>query len=137
GGYAGDAPYVAFARRVSESRAALRAFFARAQAERKTVWGYGASTKGMVTLQHCGVGATSLVAIAERNPDKYGLLTPGSDIPITGEAEMREARPDYLLVLPWHFLPEFVERESDYLDAGGKLVVPLPEFRILAAAGAK
>ena len=71
-----------------------------------------------------------MLGIAERNPAKFGLLTPGTDIRICPEDEMRAAHPDYLIVLPWHFIDEFVERERDYLRAGGKLVVPMPEFRI-------
>ena len=134
GAFDGDAPYQRFQAQVEASRTALRAFFARARTEGKQVWGYGASTKGMVTLQFCGIGKDDVVAIAERNPDKFGLLTPGTDIPITSESTMRQARPDYLLVLPWHFLPEFLEREQAYLNAGGKIVVPLPEFRILTGA---
>lgn len=126
--------YEEFRDAVEASRRDLRAFFARTRSENKTVWGYGASTKGMVTLQYCGIGSADLVAIAERNPDKFGTLTPGSDIPIASEAAMRDAHPDYLLVLPWHFLPEFLEREQAYLRSGGKIVVPLPEFRILTHA---
>ncbi len=130
GGYGGPAPYEAFREKVALSREALMEFLEGARARGKTVYGYGASTKGMVTLQYCEVTSSQVRAIAERNPDKVGLLTPGTEIPICSEEEMRKARPDYLLVLPWHFLPEFLDREKAYLEGGGKMVVPLPEFKI-------
>ena len=74
---------------------------------------------------------TLLPAIAERNPDKVGKLTAGSHIPIISEAEMRERKPDYLLVLPWHFIDGFLERERDLIAQGTRLVAPLPTFRVL------
>lgn len=125
-------PYEGFQTGVFRAKEAFLKFLHEAKTEGKTVYGYGASTKGQVTLQYCGLKTGQMVAIAERNPDKIGLFTPGSGIPICSEAEMRAAHPDYLVVLPWHFIDEFLEREADYLRAGGKIVVPLPEFRIYA-----
>jgi NDP-4-keto-2,6-dideoxyhexose 3-C-methyltransferase len=55
----------------------------------------------------------------------------GTNIPIVSEEEMRAAKPDYLLVLPWHFIDEFVKRESEFIAGGGKLVVPCPAFQII------
>jgi hypothetical protein len=76
----------------------------------------------------------SLIAgIAERNPDKWGLRTVGTNIPIYSEEEMRKAKPDYLLMLPWHFVKEFQERESEYLKNGGKFIIPCPKFEIISA----
>jgi NDP-4-keto-2,6-dideoxyhexose 3-C-methyltransferase len=70
-------------------------------------------------------------AAAERNPDKWGKKTVGTNIPIISEAQARADKPDYFLVLPWHFLKEFKERESEYLKNGGKFIVPLPKFVII------
>jgi len=97
----------------------------------KSVYGYGASTKGNTLLQYYGIGPDLIQGIAERQPRKYGLLCAGSWIPILSEAEVRAARPDYMVVLPWHFINEFLERERDYLRAGGKFIVPLPELTII------
>jgi hypothetical protein len=69
--------------------------------------------------------------IAERSPYKYGLKTVGTDIPIISEEEMRQRNPDYLLVLPWHFISEFIEREQEYLQKGGKFIVPCPSLEII------
>jgi hypothetical protein len=71
-------------------------------------------------------------AIAERNPDKYGRRTVGTNITIKSEAEMRRSHPDYLLVLPWHFVAEFSEREKEYLSSGGKIIVPCPGFEVIS-----
>ena len=66
---------------------------------------------------------------AERNPDKYGALTLGTDIPIVSEEESRAMNPDYYLVLPWHFKEEFIEREKEMLKKGVKLIFPLPTIQ--------
>lgn len=107
------------------------AFLQQAKAEGKTVYGYGASTKGNTLLQVFGITPDLVTAIAERSPYKFGLRTVGTNIPIVSEEEMRVANPDYLLVLPWHFIDDFVRREQTFLKAGGKLVVPCPKFEVL------
>lgn len=100
-------------------------------AEGKTVFGYGASTKGNVLLQFCGFTPADLPCIAEVSPDKFGCFTPGTDIPIVSEKEAHERRPDYFLVLPWHFRDNLIERERAYLEAGGKMIFPLPKIEIV------
>lgn len=106
-------------------------FIRKAKAEGKTVYGYGASSKGNTLLQYFGLDNTLIDAIAERSTYKFGLRTVGTNIPICSEDEMRKAKPDYLLVLPWHFINEFVEREKDYLLDGGQMIVPCPRFEII------
>ncbi len=101
------------------------------KAKGKTVWGYGASTKGNTLLQYFELDSSLIDGIAERSPFKYGLKTVGSDIPIYSEEEMRIANPDYLLILPWHFINEFKAREHQYLSGGGKFIVPCPKFEII------
>lgn len=115
-----ESDYRRFAAHVAGHRDWLREFMC-AHPD-KLVLGYGASTKGNVILQYCGI---ELKAIAERNPAKFGLRTPGTNIPIISEAEARAMRPDYFLVLPWHFRREIEERERAFTAAGGKLLFPL------------
>lgn len=98
----------------------------------KKVIGYGASTKGNTLLQFYGIGPGQIEAIAERQPQKYGLMTAGSWIPIISEQEARDRKPDYLFVLPWHFMNEFVERERAFLQSGGKFIIPLPDLQIVS-----
>lgn len=100
------------------------------QSENRTVVGYGASTKGNVLLQHCGITRELLPAIAEVNQDKFGCFTPGTNIPIISEAEAHAMKPDYLFVLPWHFRENIIQRESAFLDRGGKMIFPLPAVEV-------
>jgi hypothetical protein len=97
----------------------------------KKIWGYGASTKGNTLLQYFGLDNTLIDGIAERSVYKWGLKTVGTNIPMYSEEQMRNEKPDYLLVLPWHFISEFVERERDFLLCGGKFIVPCPKFQII------
>ena len=101
------------------------------KAKGKTIWGYGASTKGNTLLQYFGLDNTLIDGIAERSIYKWGLKTVGTNIPIYSEDDMRRANPDYLLVLPWHFINEFISRENDFLKNGGKFIVPCPKFEII------
>lgn len=122
-----------FAERIQRLQKEVVDFVTAAVAEGKTVWGYGASTKGNTLLQFFGLDHTLIEGIAERSPYKYGRRTIGTNIPIYSEDLMREAKPDYLLVLPWHFIAEFVKRERPFLEAGGKFIVPCPEFQVIGA----
>ena len=97
----------------------------------KKVYIYGASTKGNTLLQYYGLNNELITAAAERNPDKWGKRTIGTHIPIVSEEEARAARPDFFLVLPWHFIEEFQSREKDYLLSGGRFIVPMPHFTLI------
>ena len=101
--------------------------------QKRTVLGYGASTKGNVLLQHCGITPELLPAIAEVNKDKFGCFTPGTNIPIISEREAHAMKPDYLLVLPWHFRENIIQRESAFLQRGGKMIFPLPAIEIVGS----
>jgi NDP-4-keto-2,6-dideoxyhexose 3-C-methyltransferase len=127
------APYEAFRRRVFAHREELLAFLGRTRAAGKTVLGYGASTKGNVILQFCKLTAADIPCIAEVNSDKFGCITPGTHIPIVSEADAKARKPDYFMVLPWHFEDNIVEREASYLAGGGKLFFPLPALHTVPA----
>lgn len=128
-----EGPLREFAARVERRRDELRDFVRSARGRGKTVFGYGASTKGNVILQYCGFTADDLPCIAEVNEEKFGTFTPGTRIPIVSEAEAKARRPDYFVVLPWHFRAGIVEREKAFLAAGGTLVFPLPELELVPA----
>ncbi|MDX2194675.1 MAG: class I SAM-dependent methyltransferase [Gemmatimonadales bacterium] len=125
------APYEAFRARVQAHRDELVRTVRGLTAAGRTVLGYGASTKGNVLLQYCGFTPADIPCIAEVNPDKFGRLTPGTHIPIVSEAEARARRPDYFLVLPWHFRTHLVERERDFLAEGGRMLFPLPRIEVV------
>ena len=124
-------PFREFEDRVFRHRADLMRLLKGLAADGKTVLGYGASTKGNVTLQFCGVTTAEIPAIAEVNSEKFGRVTPGTRIPIIPEAEARAMKPDYFLVLPWHFKEGILQREQDYIANGGKFIFPFPEIEII------
>jgi len=124
-------PYRDFEERVFRHRDDLVRLIRALRADGKTVLGYGASTKGNVVLQFCGFTTDDIPAIAEVNPEKFGRVTPGTHIPIISEREAHAMKPDYYLVLPWHFKEGILRREKDYLNAGGKFIIPFPEIEII------
>jgi len=130
-GYHDPRRFEQFRKDVEVIRRELMGILERCRREGQRVFGYGASSKGNVLLQYCGIGPHHLVMIADRNPMKAGRLTPGTKIQIGTEAEARAARPDYLLILPWHFLAEFLEREQALRAGGTKFIVPFPQVRIV------
>jgi hypothetical protein len=124
--------YLDFYKKSLELKKETVNFIKKERANGKTIWGYGASTKGNTLLQWFGLDNTLVEAIAERSPAKFGLKTVGTNIPIRSEEDMRKAQPDYLLILPWHFIKEFKQREVEYLKKGGKFIVPCPEFEVVS-----
>lgn len=124
-------PYQEFEQRVLRHRDELRAFLAQCRKEGKKIFGYGASTKGNVLLQFCGITPDDIPCVAEVNEDKFGSFTPGTLIPIVSEAEARMKKPDYFLVLPWHFRDSILARETSYLREGGKFIFPLPTLQVV------
>jgi C-methyltransferase C-terminal domain/Putative zinc binding domain/Methyltransferase domain len=127
--------YTRFGQRIADHRKKLIFLLRELKLQRKKVIGYGASTKGNVLIQYCGINADLIPCIAEVNPDKFGAYTPGSRIPIVSEAEARAMKPDYFLVFPWHFKAEILNREQAFLQAGGQLILPLPTIDLISSAG--
>jgi len=130
-GLGGLAPYEAFRQRVFWHRERLLDELFDIKRHGRSIHGYGASTKGNVILQFCGIGADMLGCIAEVNEGKFGCVTPGTHIPIVSEEESKKRQPDYYLVLPWHFRDNLIKREWDYIQKGGKMVFPLPKVDIV------
>ena len=123
--------YQAFMQRIEKTRTDLQELCRLIKAQAKTVWVYGASTKGNTILQYCGLSKGDIVAAADANPFKLGKYIIGADIPIKDEETMRAARPDYLLALPYSFVEAFMKREAELVAKGTKYIVPLPEVRIV------
>jgi hypothetical protein len=123
--------YREFEERVYRHREDLVRLIRALVADGKKVFGYGASTKGNVILQFCGFTAKDIPVIAEVNPEKFGHFTPGTHIPIISETEARVMKPDYFLVLPWHFKDSILRREKEYMASGGKFIFPFPEIEIV------
>lgn len=122
-------PYHEFAKRVVITKRDLLAFIEKAHAEGRTVAVLGASTKGNVLLQYCGLTTKEVECVGEINPDKFGCYTPGTWIPIIEEQKLLAKKPDYMIVLPWHFRKFFISNKK---LSGMKLVFPLPEVEVVA-----
>lgn len=124
-------PYRDFEERVFKHRKNLVELIEALVADGKKILGYGASTKGNVLLQFCGLTAKHIPYIAEVNEEKFGAFTPGTNIPIISEKEANAMKPDYFFVLPWHFKDSILRREKEYIEQGGKFIFPLPEIEIV------
>ena len=126
-----DKPYKNFQDRINVHKEELNTLLKNFKKEGKKIHVYGASTKGNTILQWCGIDNRIIEVAAERNPDKYGAYTIGTEIPIVSEADSRAMNPDYYLVLPWHFKQEIVQREQEMLNKGVGLIFPLPDIEIV------
>lgn len=124
-------PYRNFEEKVFSHRKNLLGLIEALVSDGKKIIGYGASTKGNVLLQFCGLTRRHIPYIADVNPDKFGCYTPGTHIPIISEKEARAMKPDYFLVFPWHFKYSILEREHEFIENGGKFIFPLPEIEIV------
>lgn len=123
-GYAGFAPAALAVKR------ALLTFLLGAQAEGKTVVGYGAPGKGNTMLNYCGIRPDLLAYTVDRNHHKHGMFLPGSRIPVLHPDQIALTRPDYVLVLPWNLRREISEQLEYVRDWGGKLVFAIPQLEI-------
>ena len=126
------APYHKFSNQVLSHKKELCELLYKIRDAGENIIGYGASTKGNVILQYCGITAGLIPYIAEVNEYKFGRYTPGTSIPIISENEAHSLKPDYFLVLPWHFRNFIVEKERKFLELGGRLIFPLPSIEIVS-----
>ncbi len=126
-----DAPYLAFQDRIDIEKEKLHSLLNDLRQQGKRIHIYGASTKGNTILQFCNIDHTLIECASERNPDKFGAMTLGTNIPIVSEADSRAMSPDYYLVLPWHFKAEFIEREKEMVERGVGFIFPLPTIEIV------
>jgi hypothetical protein len=124
-------PYAEFAQRTALAKKKLLHFLETARAQGKVVVALGASTKGNVLLQYCGITEQSIKFVAEVNPEKFGCYTPGSWLPIVSEQQMIDSKPDFVVVLPWHFRNFFISNKK---FSGMNLLFPLPELEVVKVA---
>jgi len=117
-------PYVSFMTSCSQQKRRLQKFIRDMVSQGKRICLYGASTKGNTLLQYYQLDNSLITSAAERNPIKYGRQTPQTHIPIVGEQEVRDLHPEFMLVLPWHFKKEFLERENGYLQQERAVYLP-------------
>jgi GDP-mannose 4,6-dehydratase len=124
--------YIKFMENCDSEIAKLKRFINLVNKNGKSVYIYGASTKGNCLLQYANITESDIKYAVERNLNKVGKMT-STGIPIISEEEMRKAPPEFLLVLPWHFRDEIIKRESTFLNNGGQFIFPLPNFEIYSS----
>ena len=122
--------YESFAQQVKETKLALLEFLIRAARAGKSVAGYGAPGKSATLLHYCGIGKDLIQFTVDRSPYKQGRFLPGSRIPIFHPDRIREAKPDYVIILPWNLKDEIMGQMEVIRDWGGRFVIPIPELRI-------
>ena len=123
--------YTRFATRVYHTKRQLLSFLIECKEKGAKVCGYGAPGKGNTLLNYCGIGTDFLDFTVDRNPYKHGRFTPGMHIPIYPVSAIDDARPDYLLILPWNLRHEIVEQMRYVGDWGCKIVVPIPTVEVI------
>ncbi len=129
-GLADLSTYLRFAQRVEECRRALLGFIAGAKRDGKSVAAYGAAAKGNTLLNFCGLTPADIAFVADRNPHKQSKFLPGTHIPVVSPEALMQARPDYVLILPWNLEKEIRQQLHAIEHWGGRFVTPLPVVRI-------
>ena len=122
--------YAQFAAKVHDTKRRLLSFLIGCKEKGARVCGYGAPGKGNTLLNYCGIGTDFLDFTVDRNPYKHGRFTPGMHIPIHPVSAIDEARPDFLLILPWNLKQEIMVQLSYIREWGGQFIVPIPEVHI-------
>jgi len=123
--------YASFAAQVKETKRKVLEFLIGAKRAGKRIVGYGAPGKGNTLLNYCGIRTDFIDFTVDRNTYKQGKFLPGSHIPILAPEAIREARPDYLLILPWNFKDEIMAQQDEYRRRGGRFIVPVPRPTIV------
>jgi SAM-dependent methyltransferase len=130
-GYQRVETYARFASDVAQRKKKLMNILERLRAKGRRVAGYGASGRANTIIQYCGIGHDHLEYMIDDAPAKVGFCTPGSHFAIRSNEALRIDPPDYLLVFAWSYINEIAAKCNDYMDGGGRLLVPLPEVRIM------
>lgn len=124
--------FAEFSARVDGLRENLVALIERLKDSGHSIAAYGAAAKGATMLNYCGLDTRHLDFVVDRNVNKQGLLMPGAHLPILDPEELLTRKPDFVLMLAWNFADEIMSQQRDYLAAGGRFIIPVPEPRIVA-----
>ncbi len=123
--------YVKWGERGEAVKKELRQLLEHYHHQGKTVYLLGASTKASILLQWIGVDNKFIQKAVERNPKKVGKKMVALGIPIIGEEQFRKEAPDAVLIGPWCFRQQLIEREKEYLLQGGEMIFPLPRLEVV------
>lgn len=123
--------YLDYAHKVEETKITLLGLLDQLKKEGKSIWGYGASGRANTIIQYCNISSSHLDCIIDDAPAKHGFYTPGSHFPIVSRDSLSLKPPDYILVFAWSFIAEIIEKTKDYLNSGGRFIVPLPKVKVV------
>lgn len=123
--------YIQFAQDVLSLKSELLNLLTDIKKQKKRIVGYGAAAKGNVLTNFFGINTLMLDYIVDSTPQKQGLYTPGTHIPIKPESKLLSDMPDYTLILAWNFADEIMEKQRQYTKNGGKFIIPIPKIRII------
>jgi methylation protein EvaC len=126
------ATYQRFASEVDKRKAELLELLGNIKNGGYSIAGYGASGRANTMIQYCNIDKKYLDYMIDDAPAKEGFFTPGSHLKIySGNILSDSSPPDYILVFAWSFLSEISKRNKNYIEAGGKLITPLPDVKVL------
>ena len=123
--------YAAFGQKAEEIKRSLLEFLATAKHDGKRVAAYGAPAKGNTLLNYCGIGRDFIDFTVDRNPAKQNRFLPGTHLPVYAPEKLTDAKPDYVLILPWNIKDEIMDKMHHIRDWGGRFVVPIPKVEVL------
>jgi NDP-4-keto-2,6-dideoxyhexose 3-C-methyltransferase len=131
-GFSDKKVYEKFEKRIKQAKIELLNFLSQEVKKGKKIYIYGASTRGLVVLQYAGIDNKLIKAATDKNQDKWGKYIVGTGIQIVSIEQYRKDKPDYLFVLPYHFIEEIMEQEKDFLKGGGKMILAIPDFKVIS-----
>lgn len=132
-GMAREETYTGFGEKVARTKRDLMTLLDDLKRQGKTIVGYGASGRATTIMTYCGIDGRYLDYVVDDAPAKHGYSTPGTHVPIKAWSATEARRPDYALCFAWSFIEEVKKKRAEYLAAGGKFIVPLPDVRVISA----
>ena len=129
--------YFKFATRVQQIRNDLQLLLSSLKKQSKRIAAYGASAKGNILLNYCGIGKETIDYIIDDTPAKQGKFQSGPHLPIVGQSRILKERPDYLILLAWNFTEELMNKTAEYHKTGGHYIIPLPEVKVINSPNRK
>lgn len=129
-GYDKAATYKNFAKQIAGKKKKLMSLLESLKKNGKSVVGYGASGRANTIIQYCGISGKHLDFMVDDGPAKHGMYAPGSHLEIRPSSAVKDSKPDYILIFAWAFYEEIIAKLEDYIDSGGRVIVPLPDVRV-------
>jgi hypothetical protein len=125
------ATYEKFSRDIDDAKKRVIDLLAELKASGKKIVGLGASHSTTTLTYHFELSPI-LEYIVDDNVLKHGRYSPGYHIPVFSTQKLYEAdAPEYVIVLAWQHQNSILQKHDAFLKAGGKFIVPLPDFKVL------